>query len=243
MKITLNRWQRILLAAGAIILLLVTYTQLQEEGFEGFGWVIPVALAVMFLALAVSGSPRKGQSKSISTSDVLQEFPSTNRSLLGAFNITKNHFGKHVRLQSHRLGLNEPGFVEQAGETRFKVYAYSFIIVVMSAYRLDPQFLESPRYRNFHKQISEKLKKAWLDSNRLETIHSKEDKNAYADTMLLITKIQTDIVTRLFNNSSSPFKPLFHYLATDTDRDHDVLVAELEKTTKDILRLIAKSSP
>lgn len=239
MNFGLNIWQRGLLLIGAITLLLITYAQSEYDGFDGIGWVVPIALALALSVLALSGRSQAKVVKAKESPSVevrgADEFPTTTAALMGAFNSAKNLFARNVRLREQKLNLNDPGFLEQSGGNRFKVYTYSFVVVVMSAYRLDPEFLGSERYNQFLRLVLSKLKKAWMDANAISSIELEEHKAAYTNAIVQIPEIQTQVLSRFFDDSRTPFKPLFDFISADSDRDPAELADELEEVTRRIV--------
>ncbi len=245
MTLKLNKLQRMILFLGGVAILVATYGQQVEDGYENITWILPVGVAVIMLLFSLSSPasqntepksetfPLVSVSKLIDPNDVTSLVVGLREVIAIAIDLVpRRAFEQGIKTDPRS---NNVRIIES--DTRFRIYAYAMLIIQLAAYRLEPKFFELKVNKQFLNVATSLLKTAWLHRHGSEAkdFPNELSRDNYGSRSMDIAQIQINMLRDMAEANDTFMLPLFRYLHQDSSATPTALKAKYDKPTKDIL--------
>jgi hypothetical protein len=243
-KFHINRSQKFLLLAASVGILWATFYQISEYGFDGLMWLVQVVVAVGIGFVGLS--PQTAKRSGIDNSEVekKQQSPTRPQIVKGMSRCTQK-IAAYVptrRLQNEEIGQYDRKHLG-ASLLWVKSATYAYVLVSITAQRLDPNFLESETPAFIADTYHNVMQHGWLRrfGKGVDQFPNEESKQEYAKECFQAMDIYSSVAKGMFEKSSNPFAPLYRFMESNSNLTTKQLESKYGSITRQLLQELKRN--
>lgn len=255
MKLQLNKWQRGTLLAGAALIGWIVYAQFAENGFSGWLWILPVAVALACVLVAITPSQARDEPGTAPTpkaqawlkqpTGVAGPFDPDNIEMLRAA-IAEAAKEVHELVPKTATVMRpvanpkqgKPRPIDIDSDVLIRTLQYGYVVVGVACRRVQRDFQDSSVNAKLYDSFMAMMEHAWW--YRHGGIPDDPDKQATADDTISAEFVTAgrylqDVLHAMTANRAHPFGLLYRHLDQALIEKEEALEAKYAPLTKSLL--------